>query len=329
MEGILLSNLDVVTFGEAMAMFVADTIGELQDVDQFKRCLAGAEINVAIGLARLGLRSGWVSQVGDDAFGKYIVKRLLEEKINTDGVGTDELNPTGFQLKSRVSAGDPQVQYFRKRSAASQMGPALLDRDYFLSARHMHMTGIPLAISPSIRGFAEEALRLMKQAGRTVSFDPNLRPSLWSSEKEMISVTNEAAFKADWVMPGIEEAEKLTGMRNVQAIAEFYLRQGVKLVVVKLGPQGAYYCSRSIEGTVTGFRVNRVVDSVGAGDGFAVGLISGLLHGMSIEQSVMCGNAIGALAVQTFGDHDGYPTEAELAAFINNNIDSRHTISLR
>ncbi|WP_052569366.1 PfkB family carbohydrate kinase [Ktedonobacter racemifer] len=118
----------------------------------------GAETNVAIGLARPGLRSGWVSRVGDDAFGKYIFNRLLEEKVNIDGVGTDGLNPTGFQLKSRVVAGDPQVQYFRKRSAASQMVLAHLDRDYFLSARHMHMTGIPLAISQSTREFAEEAL---------------------------------------------------------------------------------------------------------------------------------------------------------------------------
>jgi 2-dehydro-3-deoxygluconokinase len=314
-----LKKLDVVTFGEAMAMFVADETGELKNVSQFTRRLAGAETNVAIGLARLGLLSGWVSRVGSDAFGQYIKERLLSEKVNIDCVRTDELNPTGFQLKSRVAAGDPEVQYFRKHSAASYMGPSDLDRDYFLAFSHLHMTGIPLAISPDTRAFAKDALRVMKQGGRTISFDPNLRPSLWSSQEEMISVTNAFAFDADWVMPGIEEAELLTGTCDVKAISKFYLKQGVKLVVIKLGPEGAYYCTQADEGMVPGFKVDRVVDTVGAGDGFAVGLISGMLLGLQIEQSVMRGNAIGAMAVQTYGDHEGYPEETKLTSFMKHN----------
>ncbi|AJY77409.1 2-dehydro-3-deoxygluconokinase [Paenibacillus beijingensis] len=312
--------MDVVTFGEAMAMFVADSPGDLAEVSQFTRRLAGAETNVAIGLARLGLRSGWASRVGKDAFGQFIQAKLRSEKVNIDSVTTDERNPTGFQLKSRVEAGDPQVQYFRKRSAASFMGTEALGRDYFLSARHLHMTGIPLGISENTRAFAAEALNLMKQAGRTVSFDPNLRPSLWASREEMISVTNAFAFKCDWVLPGIEEAELLTGTRNVKAIAEFYLQHGVKLVVIKLGAEGAYYCSRTEEGAVPGFKVDNVIDTVGAGDGFSVGLISGLLLGYGVADSVVRGNAIGAMAVQTYGDHEGYPEEASLTSFIKQHL---------
>ncbi|KIL41586.1 2-dehydro-3-deoxygluconokinase [Gordoniibacillus kamchatkensis] len=314
-----MNKLDTVTFGEAMAMFVADELGELQHVSRFTRRLAGAETNVAIGMARLGLRSGFVSRVGNDAFGQYIKNKLLSEKVNMDCIRTDEVNPTGFQLKSRIDDGDPEVQYFRKRSAASHMGPGNLNRDYFLSSRHLHMTGIPLAISPSTREFALEALRLMKQAGRTISFDPNLRPSLWSSREEMIAVTNAVACEADWVMPGIEEAELLIGTRDVNAISDYYLQRGAKLVVIKLGPEGAYYRSQSEVGIAAGFKVAKVVDTVGAGDGFAVGLISGLLLGKPIVESVIRGNAIGAMAVQTYGDHEGYPEEAALASFLEHN----------
>lgn len=315
-----MNKLDVVTFGEAMAMFAAEEPGDLAQVSHFTRHLAGAETNVAIGLSRLGMKSGWVSRVGKDAFGEFIRQKLRYEQVNIDAVEANALHPTGFQLKSRVDAGDPQVQYFRKGSAASFMGPEALDPGYFSAALHLHMTGIPLAISPSTRAFAAEALRVMKQAGRTVSFDPNLRPSLWQSEAEMIAVTNAFAFQCDWVLPGIGEAELLTGTRDLQAIADFYLRRGVELVVVKLGPEGSYYCSRTEEGTVPGFAVADVVDTVGAGDGFAVGLISGLLRGMDIAASAQRGNAIGAMAVQSYGDHDGYPDEAALTSFIDQHL---------
>src|SRR3954452_7703105 len=141
-----MQHLDVVTFGEAMAMFIANQPGPLYEVSQFTRELAGAETNVAIGLARLGLRSGWASKVGNDAFGKFIMERLKNENVNIDHVLVDRNYPTGFQLKSRVLKGDPEVQYFRKVSAASHMNVDDFNEKYFLEAKHMHMTGIPLAL---------------------------------------------------------------------------------------------------------------------------------------------------------------------------------------
>ncbi|UUZ82435.1 sugar kinase [Paenibacillus sp. P26] len=309
-------KLDVLTFGEAMAMFVADSPGGLQQVEHYTRRLAGAELNAAIGFARLGLRTGWVSKVGDDVFGRCIKEHLLGEGVNIDGVLTDGRYPTGFQLKSKVLSGDPEVQYFRKGSAASRLAPADLKADYFLTARHLHMTGIPPALSQETREFAGHALALMKQAGRTVSFDPNLRPSLWPSREEMVEVVNGLALQADWVLPGIEEAELLTGSADPKAASEFYLSRGVKLVVIKMGPEGAYYRSEAEEGFVPGFKVEHVVDTVGAGDGFAVGTVSGLLAGLPVQASVVRGNAIGSLAVQSPGDHEGYPDAARLEQYI-------------
>jgi 2-dehydro-3-deoxygluconokinase len=311
-----MQQLDVVTFGEAMAMFMANQPKRLHENSQFTLELAGAETNVAIGLARIGLKSGWASKVGNDAFGKFIMKRLQNENVDTNHVLIDNTYPTGFQLKSKVLEGDPEVQYFRKGSAASHLTPTDFNEAYFQGARHLHMTGIPLAISEGARTFSKHALSFMKKNGRKVSFDPNLRPTLWTSQEEMVREINEAAFKADYVFPGIAEGEILTGFKNPRDIASFYLEKGVELVVIKTGPDGAFYKTVSEEGTVQGFHVEKVVDTVGAGDGFAVGVISGLLEGLTIYNAVLRGNAIGSLAVQSPGDNDGYPTKAALDNYI-------------
>lgn len=315
-----MSLIDVVTFGEAMAMFIADKEGELSEAAAFTKALSGAETNVAIGLARLGLRSAWASKVGKDSFGEFVLAQMRKEKVDVRNVGIHPDYPTGFQLKSKVSVGDPQVEYFRKNSAASMMNRDDFDADYFNEAAHLHMTGIPLAISMHTRGFAEKALEFMKSSGKTVSFDPNLRPSLWKTKEEMIEVTNRIAVQADYLLPGIQEGELLTGYKNPEDIAEFYLNQGVKLVIVKLGEAGAYYRSGKEEGRADGIRVEKVVDTVGAGDGFAVGVISGLLEGIKVKDAVMRGNAIGALAVQSKGDSEGYPTRKELEDYLEQSV---------
>lgn len=315
-----MKQLDVVTFGEAMAMFMANHPGSLHEVSQFTRELAGAETNVAIGLARLGLGSGWASKVGNDAFGKFIINRLENENVDINHVLLDNTYTTGFQLKSMVLEGDPEVQYFRKGSAASHLTVEDFNEDYFTAAKHLHMTGIPLAISESARAFAKHALTTMKKNGRKVSLDPNLRPTLWVTQEEMVKEINEVAFQADYVLPGLAEGEILTGFKNPRDIASFYLDKGVELVVIKLGPAGAFYKTATEEGTVLGFPVEKVVDTVGAGDGFAVGVISGLLEGLSIHEAVVRGNAIGSLAVQSPGDNDGYPTKDQLEQYIEKNL---------
>lgn len=311
-------SLDVVTFGEAMTMFMANETGELHKVKNFTKALAGAETNVAIGLSRLGYKVGWVSKVGDDPFGKYIVEALKEEGVDTDCVTFDSSYPTGFQLKSKVLSGDPKVKYFRKGSAASTLSEKDVNNAYFTEAKHLHATGIPPALSMSVREFSQEVINSMKAANKTISFDPNLRPNLWNSENEMIEVINEFAVQADWVLPGISEGKILTGYSKYEDIAAFYLDKGVKLVVIKLGTEGAYFRTAEKEMIVSGFSVEKVVDTVGAGDGFAVGVISGLLDGLTTKEAVTRGNAIGALAVMSPGDSDGLPTRKALESFIIN-----------
>lgn len=309
-------SLSVITFGEAMAMFYANTAGELHEVTSFSKALAGAESNVAVGLCRLGHRTGYVTKLGEDNLGEFIINAQNKEGIDTSRVIFSKEHPTGMLMKSNVTSGDPKVEYFRKNSAASTLSKADFDEAYFASAGHLHVTGISAALSPSMLEFSHYAIDYMKGLGRTVSLDPNLRPVLWPDQETMASTINTLAAKCDWFLPGIGEARILTGLQEPEQIADYYLNLGVSLVVIKMGPQGAYYKSRETEGFAEGFKVEHVVDTVGAGDGFATGVISGLLEELGVHAAVSRGNAIGALAIQSQGDMDGLPTRSELEQFL-------------
>lgn len=305
--------LDVATFGEAMMLLVADRPGPLEDASYFHKRTAGAETNVAIGLARLGLKVGWASRLGTDMMGRYLIREMIAEGIDCSRVALSDTRPTGFMIKGSVSDGsDPPVEYHRKGSAASHMGPEDIDTAWLLSARHLHATGVFAAVSPTTLALARQSMELMHAAGRSVSFDPNLRPTLWDTPQIMREAINDLAARADWVLPGLEEGRLLTGEDSAEGIAGFYRARGAKLVVVKVGAQGAYFDGEGGKGQVPGFPVDKVVDTVGAGDGFAVGVISALLAGFDVPAAVRRGAWIGARAVQVLGDSEGLPSRTEL-----------------
>jgi 2-dehydro-3-deoxygluconokinase len=310
------TSLDVLTAGEALVLLVAELPGALEHVDRFRRFSAGAELNVAIGLARLGLRVGYASRVGDDAFGRFLLAELDREGLSRELVTVDGTRSTGFMLKSLAAEGaDPVVDYYRRGSAASAMDATDLARSASVDARHLHLTGILPALSAGCRDLAFDLAAAARTQGRRVSFDPNLRPRLWASHDDMVATLNALAARSDLVLPGLSEGRVLTGRDDPEDIAAFYLDLGAHAVVVKLGPDGAFCADRSgLRARVPGTRVQRVVDTVGAGDGFAVGVISGLLEGLALEAATRRGNAIGARMVQFPGDSDGLPTRPELDA---------------
>lgn len=305
------------TFGEPMVMFIAEQEGALDKQRSFEKFMAGAEVNTAIGMARLGYEAYFASRVGNDSFGHFIISELTAQNIKTDHVIVDKNWPTGFQLKSRVHIGDPEVEYYRQFSAFRQQSEKNTETAALQNGAHLHVTGIPLALSESVRKYSFAMIKKARENNIAISFDPNLRPNLWSSIEEMRRVVNQAAVLADCVLPGIKEGMLLTGEKKPFEIARFYLKKGVKLVIIKLGSEGAYYCDKnSREGLVKGIKNVRVVDTVGAGDGFAVGAVSALMEGLDIESALRRGNAIGALVVQHSGDNEGLPDRKTLDSYI-------------
>ncbi|WP_462378790.1 sugar kinase [Pseudomonas sp. Marseille-QA0892] len=319
------STAHILSFGEAMALFVADETGPLAEVGSFHRRLAGADNNVAIGLSRLGFPVKWLSRVGRDSLGSYVRKTLEAECVNCAYLIEDATHPTGLMFKARALEGaDPAVEYYRRGSAASHMTSGDADDGALSGIRHLHATGITPALSAGCRELSAHLMKEARQRGASISFDPNLRPSLWPSEAEMRETLNALAIQADWVMPGLSEGRLLTGRESPADIAAFYLDQGVRAVIIKLGPEGSFYRGvlngEDEHFTVPGFSVENVVDTVGAGDAFAVGVISALLDGLPARAAVRRGNLLGAQAVQVVGDMEGLPSRKELMA-----LDAVHT----
>ena len=305
---------EVILFGEPMAMFVAKTTGALYDVEEFTRLLAGAEVNVAIGLKRLEHTVSYVTRLGTDPFGTYIENKLKSEGLDVQ-ITKDPEHFTGYQLKSKVLEGDPEVFYYRKNSAASCMSPEDVEKVYLEGARVLHITGIPPALSLSCRKATYRLIERARENHMLISFDPNLRPTLWESKEVMIETINDIASKADIVLPGTGEGLVLMGSEKPQEIAAFYRKNGAKTVIVKAGAQGAYVDSEEGQAFYEGYPVKEVVDPVGAGDGFAAGVLSAYLEGLSIAEMADRGNAIGSIQVSVASDNEGLPTRAELAAY--------------
>jgi 2-dehydro-3-deoxygluconokinase len=309
--------------GEPMGLFIAQNTGPFEDVDGYYSAIAGAEFNVAIGIQRLGHPVGYYTKLGNDPFGRRIVKMMDSENISTKLIQFYDDRFTGFMLKSKVEKGDPQIFYFRRNSAASTLSAADIEKLDLASYKAIHMTGITPALSQSAMEATEALLRRAREEGMLYSFDPNLRPQLWKDQQTMRDYMNGMAGRCDIFMPGINEARILTGSDVPEKIAEFYLKKGCKVVTVKLGDAGAYYATETESGYVKGFKAEKVVDTVGAGDGFAAGLLTAYHEGLSWEECVRRGNAVGAIQVMSLGDNDGLPTRKELFDFMDGKPDWR------
>jgi 2-dehydro-3-deoxygluconokinase len=307
---------EVLTIGEPMALFVADQEGPLETVDHFTKYVSGSEVNFSVGMSRLGHQVAYITKMGQDPFGKYINHFLQDNHIDTRYFTFDDAHTTGFQLKEKVHTGDPEVVSFRKNSAAANMELKDLEAISWQGVKHLHVTGIPPALSQSCRDVMYQLIALAREHGVTISFDPNLRPKQWESREKMIEVINDLACRCDLVLPGINEGKILLGSDDPKVIADYYLKAGVKTVIVKLGAKGAFVKTQQDSFISAPFKVEKVVDTVGAGDGFAVGVVSALMEGLPLADAAVRGNAIGALAVMAPGDNDGLPNKEQLSVYL-------------
>ena len=197
-------------FGEPMALLLADTPGALECVEHFTRRMSGAEVNVAIGLTRLGFPVEYLTRLGDDPFGHYIEQALKDNGIGTNLLTYDTVYRTGIQLKEYVEDGhDPAAPYYRKGSAASHLSAQEIDAMNLEEIGLVHVTGIPPALSKEAREATYRLLERAREVQIPVTFDPNLRPALWENGETMRNVLNDLANYADVVLPGIGECEIL------------------------------------------------------------------------------------------------------------------------
>ncbi|TXC90595.1 sugar kinase [Metabacillus litoralis] len=310
--------MDVITIGESMVVFTPTSDGFMRNATQFTNRIGGAESNVAVGLARLGHKSGWISKLGDDEFGKAILGFLKAENVDVTQVTFDQDAPTGIYFKEPRRQHNTRVYYYRKGSAASKLSPENLDKEYLAKAKYLHITGITPALSDSCKETIFEAIKLAKSEGTTIVFDPNLRTKLWG-EEEARKTLLEIAAEADIILPGVAEGEFLFGESDPHKLGQLFLNHGASIVVLKIGAEGAFYFTGKESGLISGFPVKQVVDPIGAGDGFAAGFLSGLLDGIELKKAVERANAVGALVTMVNGDVDGLPERDEVEQLLSNN----------
>ncbi|MEV5826369.1 sugar kinase [Spirillospora sp. NPDC052242] len=294
-----MTRVDVLTLGETMMALRAT--GPIRLGAGFATSIAGAESNVAIGLARLGHTAAWAGRVGTDEPGHLVTRTLRAEGVDVSGVRRDDTAPTGVIMFEQRLPDVTRVQYLREGSAGSRLSPddvTALD----LEPAIVHVTGITPALSRSCRDAVTAACDLARARGARVSLDVNHRERLWTRDAAAAALAPLAA-RADHVIASPDELPLIGDPGRL-------LANGAREVVVK---DGAEARSHTAEGTRTvPARRVRPVDSVGAGDGFVAGYLSGLLDGLDAEARLVRAHTVGAFAVQSRGDWEGLPRRDEL-----------------
>jgi 2-dehydro-3-deoxygluconokinase len=307
--------MDVVSIGETMVLFTPHTKGQMRYARDFGSHIAGAETNTLIGLSKLGHQVGWISRVGRDEFGANILSMVRGEGVDTSQVIVDEKASTGIFFKEVLSESNIRIYYYRNHSAASFLSPKDIKEEYIADSRYLYITGITPALNANCREAVFFSIHMAKKNGIKVIFDPNLRQKLWSREEAKKTLLEISAL-SDVVLPGVSEGEFLFGTKDCQKMAERFHRLGVETIIIKRGEKGAYYSTSHCHGFVDGYRVEKLVDPVGAGDGFSAGVLSGMLDGLSLEESVRRGCAIGAMVTTVSGDIEGLPDRELLSTFM-------------
>lgn len=302
---------DLITFGETSAVFVARDIGRMRYCRDFTIRPGGAEATVAVGVKRLGLEAAWMSALGDDEPGHYLRNLIAGEGVDVSRVAMTRNRPTAIFLRERLPAGQARHFYYRRGSAFSEFGPEMLDEAFIASARYLHITGITPALSERCDAACWRALEIAKAHGLTVSFDPNVRLSLWSADEARQKLARYMSA-ADLVLPGLEDLQMLYGPIDAQTALRtlselgcqrFILKSGIDSVIVHEDGQS---CSLPVE------IIRDPVDLMGAGDAFAAGCLAGLMRSMTLEQCARLGMAVASMAIQMPGNIEAMPTWEEV-----------------
>jgi 2-dehydro-3-deoxygluconokinase len=288
------SRFDIVGLGEAMIEFNATRAG---DASTWLQGFGGDTSNAMVAAARLGARTGYVTRVGDDAFGRRLVDLWRDEGVATDGVDVDADRPTGVYFVSHGAQGH-EFSYLRHGSAASAMTPARLPQDVLRSTRMLHLSAISQAISTSACDACFAAIDVARRSGASIAYDTNLRLKLWplARAKAVIFATLRCA---DYALPSHDDARLLFGDEPLDIVAQCHAL-GARVVVLKLGRDGCFVSDGMHTERITGHRVASV-DATGAGDCFDGAFEARIAAGDDPFAAARYANGAAALATTGYG----------------------------
>lgn len=312
----MLSPYKVVTIGDAMITMNPISTGPLRFVTHFERKVGGAELNFAIGCARLGLQSRWISLLGKDEFGRVIYNFTRGEGVDMTHVQFVEGYPTSLNFKEIQEDGSGKTFYYRYQSPISTFTTEMMKDEMLEGVALLHLTGVFLAIDPKNVELVQELIQIAKQKNIPISFDPNIRLKLWSIE-EARKVYEMIFPDIDILLTGLDEFRLITGKDSEAELENFAAVYNIRDLVIKDGANGSKLYREGMWTRVSSFKVTPV-DTVGAGDGFDAGYVYGWLHSYEPDKLLRFANGVGALVTTVSGDNEGLPYLEEVDAFINN-----------
>ncbi|HEY7901985.1 MAG TPA: sugar kinase [Casimicrobiaceae bacterium] len=301
-------GLDVLAMGEALVEF---NQARPDDPRVYVQGFGGDTSNMAIAAARLGARAGYLTRIGDDLFGQWLLELWRDECVDTQAVAVDAAHPTGIYFVTHGERGHA-FSYRRAGSAASHMARAALPVDAIRATRFLHLSAISQAISASAADACAAAVAIAREAGVQVVYDTNLRLKLWplARARDVIRATLRSV---DWALPSLDDVREIYAIDDADAIIDAVLADGARNVVLKQGAQGCTLAAGGQRRHIAGHAV-AAVDATGAGDCFDGAFVARLCRGDDPADAAAYANAAAALSTQGFGAVAPLPRHAEVAA---------------
>ncbi|MEM0368720.1 MAG: carbohydrate kinase family protein [Desulfurococcaceae archaeon] len=296
---------DVVTVGHILVdiRFIVSRFAgpdEEASIISQTRGTGGSAANVAIGVSRLGGKSAIIAKIGLDSFGRIAIEELMKENVDVSGVRVS-FKDTGFSVV--IIDNEGKIAMYGFKGAAEELEPEEVDVNLLRKAKAVHIAS--LRVDTSIH-----AASTAKKHDSIVSWDPGRRLS-----EKGLDYFRELLKYVDIVLVNRKEARNLTGLDDYKEAARIISENGPPIVVVKRGGEGVYALIRGTEYDIPAFKVEKPVDTTGAGDAFASGLLLGLIKGYDPRKALLYGNAVAALKIQRLGSHN-VPSHEEVVKYI-------------
>lgn len=313
---------DAICLGELLVDFVPTETGkDLIEASTFKKAAGGAPANVAVGLKRLGISSGFMGMVGVDPFGRFLARTLEADGVDISTLKHSREAPTGLAFVSLRADGDRDFVFFGNPSADKTLAPDDIDLGAITRAKLLHFGSISLSLEPA-RSATLYAADAAREAGAMISYDPNLRLGFWADADAAREGIKAGLEKADIVKISEDELIFLTGANEPARARDQLWTERTKLMIVTTGREGSVYITSDFMGAMPSFTV-KAVDATGAGDAFTAGLLAGLLNQpKAIRNEAMLkdvcrfANAVGALTTTARGAIPSLPTRQHVEEFL-------------
>jgi len=317
-------EIDIVCLGEALIDFFAVQTGVyLPEVDSFKKAPGGAPANVAVGCAKLGLKTSFFGRVGDDEFGRFLAGILEGNSVDISQLQYDNNIRTGLAFISLPTPNTREFLFYRNPSADMYIDHKEFDNNILGNTIIFHFGSITLIEEPS-RTSTYKAVEVAKSNNATISYDPNLREMLWPSLETAEKTIRDAVSFADIIKCTDNELRLITGEDDIQKGMEKILLMGPRICITTMGENGSFYATKKFFGKVEAFKAD-TVDASGCGDSFVAGIlyniikkgINDLLNNERILiEALEFSSAAAALTSTRKGVVNSLPSKKEIEKFL-------------